>query len=167
MSIRTGAFLLLCLLWTLSGETYAQTVSRTYTFTVDYQLEASCTITQVVNEELFYPEVPFSGTNVYSCVTWQCAGVYLKLTDVSSLTVSSSSATFSPNPNGKLVHTPTLVSNDRTKRGATLNFTLGPEYEDITRDNFPVWTEGQIIVYSGLPITTYTGTATITASCLD
>lgn len=151
----------------LCGNIFAQTQTRSYTFSIDYQLQASCTITQVLNEEEYQPVVPYSGTNTYSCKTWQCAGVYLKLTDVSSLTIGSSAATFSPNPNGKLIHQPMLVSEDGTKRGATLNYSLGSWYEDITRDNFAVWTEGTIIVYAGLPITTYNGTATITVNCSD
>ncbi len=158
------------LLFSVVSTAIAQTNSRSITFRItDYQLQTSCTIEQLTGtgEEIFQPTIPWSGSSTYSCTSWQCTGVMLKLTDVSTLTVSVTPATFTPNPAGKLVHNPVLVSDDGSLRGNPITYSLGAWYEDITRTNFPVWTESTVTVYAGLVATTYTGTATISVSCSD
>lgn len=153
-----------------NGQNGPRTNSKSITFEIlEYRLETSCTIESLTGtgEEIFQPIVPWSDSQNYSCTNWQCTGVMLKLTDVSSLIVSITAASFSPDPGGKLVHNPVLRSNDGSLRGQRLNYTLDAWYEDITRTNFPVWTESTITVYAGLPITTYTGTARIEVSCSD
>lgn len=134
-------------------------------FTVNYTIKESCTIDFLPSDtETYNVTVPWSENVTYNCSP--CASIRFKLTDVSSLTVTSEAATFYPSPNGKLVHHPKLRTAFGNENQPTLNITLSSYYEDVTR-YYTIFTSGQVTVYSGLPITEYTGTARITYTCSD
>lgn len=158
---RIGAFFLLNLLFVIT--VFGQD-SMPISFSVDYTLNTSCTITQVTGEETYQPTIPWTGNVTYSCDTWTCAAIDIKVTDASSLTISSTAATFSPDPNGKLVHNPKLSYG--SQQGPTLNLSLDSSWEDITK-TLTVSTRGTVTVYAGVQSTNYLGNATVSVSCSD
>ena len=143
--------------------------SRSFTFTINYTLQTSCTITGATNET-YYVTIPWSGNQTFICS--QCASINTKMVDVTSLTVTVSSATFSPNPAGKLVHNPRLrVCNiddiGTCYEGTSFTAILSAWWEDVARPWPLIQSISTVTVYSGLVPGTYTGSSTVTLSCSD